>query len=142
MIRRTQRSTRTDTLFPYTTLFRSAAAGLPGIRGRMLEPAIEAGDLDAAHDAAQRLWTAGDRRLDAQLVLMVDAMRRSDWQEDRAYMKGRPLNAGPATRARLIPPRGYAAVQIGARENFPERHRPQVTIKTTPEPPQPRPGRH
>src|SRR3546814_5295472 len=31
----------------------SAAPGLPGIRGRMLEQAIEAGDLDAAHDAAQ-----------------------------------------------------------------------------------------
>src|SRR3546814_18056975 len=29
MIRRPPRSTRTDTLFPYTTLFRSAAAFLP-----------------------------------------------------------------------------------------------------------------
>src|SRR3546814_4505604 len=29
MIRRPPRSTRTDTLFPYTTLFRSAARGLP-----------------------------------------------------------------------------------------------------------------
>src|SRR3546814_12692372 len=104
MIRRTQRSTRTDTLFPYTTLFRSAAAGLPGIRGRMLEQAIEAGDLDAAHDAAQRLWTAGDRRFDAQLVLMVDAMRRSDWQAARAYMKGRPDKAGADTIAQLILP--------------------------------------
>src|SRR3546814_14821206 len=32
MIRRPPRSTRTDTLFPYTTLFRSGGAGLP--RGR------------------------------------------------------------------------------------------------------------
>src|SRR3546814_346689 len=37
MIRRPPRSTRTDTLFPYTTLFRSraparSAAGLPGLR--------------------------------------------------------------------------------------------------------------
>src|SRR3546814_1613626 len=30
MIRRPPRSTRTDTLFPYTTLFRSNAASLPG----------------------------------------------------------------------------------------------------------------
>src|SRR3546814_9951905 len=30
MIRRPPRSTRTDTLFPYTTLFRSLAAGLSG----------------------------------------------------------------------------------------------------------------
>src|SRR3546814_3554536 len=29
MIRRPPRSTRTDTLFPYTTLFRSAGAGFP-----------------------------------------------------------------------------------------------------------------
>src|SRR3546814_13632940 len=33
MIRRPQRSTRTDTLFPYTTLFRSRAG-----RGKRLEP--------------------------------------------------------------------------------------------------------
>src|SRR3546814_4332493 len=31
MIRRPPRSTRTDTLFPYTTLFRSAAGGVAGI---------------------------------------------------------------------------------------------------------------
>ena len=61
----------------------SAAPDLPGIRGRMLEQAIEAGDLDSAHDAAQRLWAAGERRFDAQLVLMVDAMRRSDWKAAR-----------------------------------------------------------
>src|SRR3546814_8853490 len=34
MIRRPPRSTRTDTLFPYTTLFRSAAA--TGFRGRLI----------------------------------------------------------------------------------------------------------
>src|SRR3546814_5329661 len=36
MIRRPPRSTRTDTLFPYTTLFRSAAAA--GIRGGARDP--------------------------------------------------------------------------------------------------------
>src|SRR3546814_3694285 len=34
MIRRPPRSTRTDTLFPYTTLFRSAFRGLTGQLGR------------------------------------------------------------------------------------------------------------
>src|SRR3546814_6357225 len=34
MIRRPPRSTRTDTLFPYTTLFRSRGPGLPVIRAR------------------------------------------------------------------------------------------------------------
>src|SRR3546814_2410264 len=33
MIRRPPRSTRTDTLFPYTTLFRSEDAHRPGVRG-------------------------------------------------------------------------------------------------------------
>src|SRR3546814_17474683 len=35
MIRRPPRSTRTDTLFPYTTLFRSTAAGGPRPRPRL-----------------------------------------------------------------------------------------------------------
>jgi tetratricopeptide (TPR) repeat protein len=112
----------------------SAAPGLPGIRGRMLEQAIEAGDLDAAHDAAQRLWTAGDRRFDAQLVLMVDAMRRSDWKAARAYMKGRTDKAGADTIARLILPTVNAWIDIGAREKFPERHLLAVNSPTRPEP--------
>src|SRR3546814_12763948 len=48
MIRRPPRSTRTDTLFPYTTLFRSIAAQLPDIalfdvnlRGEMSYPLID-----------------------------------------------------------------------------------------------------
>src|SRR3546814_3157607 len=45
MIRRPPRSTRTDTLFPYTTLFRSghaagAARHLPGRRRRLLDPRL------------------------------------------------------------------------------------------------------
>src|SRR3546814_2469665 len=43
MIRRPPRSTRTDTLFPYTTLFRShvdALLHLPGRRVHDLEPAV------------------------------------------------------------------------------------------------------
>src|SRR3546814_8167134 len=38
MIRRLPRSTRTDTLFPYTTLFRSTEPGVPG----MIEPCLDA----------------------------------------------------------------------------------------------------
>src|SRR3546814_19417884 len=36
MLRRPPRSTRTDTLFPYTTLFRSTGGGQPGDSGRLL----------------------------------------------------------------------------------------------------------
>src|SRR3546814_4686141 len=37
MIRLPPRSTRTDTLFPYTTLFRSGQCSLPGIASDLLE---------------------------------------------------------------------------------------------------------
>src|SRR3546814_17288475 len=52
MIRRPPRSTRTDTLFPYTTLFRSLLHGgvPPGRRRHQL------------CDGAQRLYAGGDRR--------------------------------------------------------------------------------
>src|SRR3546814_14203007 len=40
MIRRPPRSTRTDTLFPYTTLFRSAALGLPYAFASHFAPAM------------------------------------------------------------------------------------------------------
>ena len=112
----------------------SAAPGLPGIRGRMLEQAIEAGDFDAARSAAQSLWTAGDRRFDAQLVLMVDAMRRSDWDAARTYMAGRTDKTGADTIARLITPTVNAWIDIGARDKFPEQHLLAVNSPTRPEP--------
>src|SRR3546814_16949237 len=43
MIRRPPRSTRTDTLFPYTTLFRSPVGGDVAAQGRDLVP-VAAGD--------------------------------------------------------------------------------------------------
>src|SRR3546814_12145452 len=67
MIRRPPRSTRTDTLFPYTTLFRSVGvervAFVPGLAkarlgvGAELEPALEDGDLVV--DVAALLLQAG-----------------------------------------------------------------------------------
>src|SRR3546814_20300109 len=41
MIRRPPRSTRTDTLVPYTTLFRSAAAAQAGVRPDRLAAAVQ-----------------------------------------------------------------------------------------------------
>src|SRR3546814_16012127 len=50
MIRRPPRSTRTDTLFPYTTLFRSAGfgAGAHGFRPRLDQPGIAAREAAAS----------------------------------------------------------------------------------------------
>ena len=116
------------------TAVSSVAPDLPGLSGRMLEQAIEAGDLEASRSAALRLWTAGDRRFDAQLVLMVDAMRRSDWKAARDYMAGRADKAGADTIARLIVPTVNAWIDVGARENFPERHLLSVNSRIRPEP--------
>src|SRR3546814_4941898 len=54
MIRRPPRSTRTDTLFPYTTLFRSPAAGA----GPPVEGPSALARPPAPGRAASRLWPA------------------------------------------------------------------------------------
>jgi tetratricopeptide (TPR) repeat protein len=112
----------------------SVAPDLPGLRGRMLEQAIEAGDLEAARAAAFHLWIGGERRFDAQLVLLVDAMRRSDWKAARDYIGGRNEKAGADTIARLIVPTINAWIDVGAREKLPERHLNAVNNRTRPEP--------
>src|SRR3546814_2663794 len=52
MIRRPPRSTRTDTLFPYTTLFRSARKSMAKLRRApepdILKPLIQRADSDSA----------------------------------------------------------------------------------------------
>jgi Flp pilus assembly protein TadD len=116
------------------TAVSSLAPDLPGVRGRILEQAIQAGDLNAARTAALQLWTRGERRFDAQLVLMVDAMRRSDWKAARAYASGRNDKAGADTIARLILPTVNAWIDVGARETLPERHLLSATGRTRPEP--------
>src|SRR3546814_11162207 len=74
MIRRPPRSTRTDTLFPYTTLFRSilingAAGGIGGVatqlarwRGARVIGTASAGNLDLVrdHGAEPRDYAASD----------------------------------------------------------------------------------
>src|SRR3546814_17103492 len=57
MIRRPPRSTRTDTLFPYTTLFRSDIAARAG------DPRVAAGDRARAQRAFERRPRIGDRDL-------------------------------------------------------------------------------
>src|SRR3546814_1334542 len=56
MIRRPPRSTRTDTLFPYTTLFRSAALADAAIRGHQQGARIGVGD---AYAGLQRAGKEG-----------------------------------------------------------------------------------
>src|SRR3546814_2464009 len=72
MLRRPPRSTRTDTLFPYTTLFRSARLDGDGVR-----------------------IGAGLCRADAQSYDLADDADRAD----RAQLRADPRDAKPALRS-------------------------------------------
>src|SRR3546814_10679240 len=87
----------------------------------MHDQAVQAGDLDAARRAEAALWDSGDRRCDAQLVLTVDALRRSDWKAARTYLAGQQDKAGVDVIARLIAPTINAWIDVGARAKRPER---------------------
>src|SRR3546814_8005292 len=84
MIRRPPRSTRTDTLFPYTTLFRSSRFREDGIdgdtdrEGRISRRAGPRRGRPVGRLAASRLWLVRRRRPAARLYAVV---RRSDDSE-------------------------------------------------------------
>lgn len=94
---------------------------LPGLRARILEQAIAAGDLASARSAAMQLWEAGERRFDARLVLLVDALRRSDWKAGQIYVPGHGDQTGGDAISRLIGPTIDGWVATGARQQAPER---------------------
>src|SRR3546814_14278319 len=71
MIRRPPRSTRTDTLFPYTTLFRSTQAPLDRFAGQMMPTRIE------AEDKAVVLPRDGARRSEEHTSELQSLMRIS-----------------------------------------------------------------
>src|SRR3546814_6601499 len=63
MIRRPPRSTRTDTLLPYTTLFRSARATIAAVKAKLaqLEPSLPPGvEIVPTYDRSQRIDRAVD----------------------------------------------------------------------------------
>src|SRR3546814_1991484 len=67
MLRRPPRSTRTATLFPYTTLFRSVPAQAPLVEARDIlaaDPDGARGGVDQAHHAARDGRLAGARFAD------------------------------------------------------------------------------
>src|SRR3546814_1980163 len=96
MIRRPPRSTRTDTLFPYTTLFRSEDAA---IRRRRPQPLGQGPQLPFWR------WRA---RLDAERLssLLPDAARRRQarWHTDRQPQDAEPDDVEPSGRRRRPDP--------------------------------------
>src|SRR3546814_8312378 len=87
MIRRPPRSTRTDTLFPYTTLFRSPRGDLPQDRDRH-QRASRSADRIVSADPVETVWqgkfiatkrqgkweyAARARGIQAAVILAIDA---------------------------------------------------------------------
>src|SRR3546814_2883286 len=95
MIRRPPRSTRTDTLFPYTTLFRSAAAQARRMDERLLSRPAGIGAAYGAPRRRLRRRAAPDRRISCDRR----AARADDATADRRARKHRDA-AGAGARTR------------------------------------------
>src|SRR3546814_726892 len=106
MIRRPPRSTRTDTLFPYTTLFRSSAGGRACALGQPTESTISSLSFSFCffHCASRAVSGAGRR---SSFAIFAS---RSAWRDFRAercdmLMDHSPfrLAIGPSSRSRIAP---------------------------------------
>src|SRR3546814_3177727 len=101
MIRRPPRSTRTDTLFPYTTLFRSRAGGAEGGAG-----ALAAGDLRAVVPGQAAPRTAAVPAQGHEATREIGAGGRAAGTPGRlaaAHERQRPAGAQRAVEARRRP---------------------------------------
>src|SRR3546814_13589050 len=78
MIRRPPRSTRTDTLFPYTTLFRSPSRGRKG-RNSRLQPRRMPGDM-LGHEGRDEIIAVVISGLHPDFRLLPVALARFDQQ--------------------------------------------------------------
>src|SRR3546814_15815780 len=104
MIRRPPRSTRTDTLFPYTTLFRSAVDGSGGREYKAADAGVATGlqqiaaDRDVVGVVAQRV---ADRFLDqnapGEVNDRIDALR-GDQRGHQVPVTGVSRAEGPFVR--------------------------------------------
>ena len=93
-----------------------------GLRGRMLEQALIAGDQRRAIEAAGALWQAGEQRFDARIVLLVDAARRGDWKAARTFAGDDGAKTGPDFTARLVSPVVLGWIDVATRTRAPTRH--------------------
>src|SRR3546814_1490580 len=129
MIRRPPRSTRTDTLFPYTTLFRSPVRGLPFADGAATLTAFTAAAV--ARAIAQcparpnAVHVAGGGRHNSTLMAMIG---------DRCGLPVAPVEQigwnGDATEAEAF---GYLAVRHlgGLPTSFPETDRKSTRLNSS-----------
>src|SRR3546814_5103672 len=92
MIRRPPRSTRTDTLFPYTTLFRSPGPADLQAAQRLLQGLLE-GAADR-HHLAHRLHLRGQARVRGRKLLEREARDLGDDIIDAGLERCRGQSAG------------------------------------------------
>src|SRR3546814_989918 len=71
MIRRPPRSTRTDTLFPYTTLFRSFAAGAANVGSNIAANARYFYEAGGSKDAAQIAKRSEEQTSELQSLMRI-----------------------------------------------------------------------
>src|SRR3546814_11731316 len=100
MIRRPPRSTRTDTLFPYTTLFRSASlnevpAAILGISAGTSTVLAGRSKASAICRSAASARTARAGSIEDQLILTPNAIEIDDWQASLLH---------PCAADRVYPP--------------------------------------
>src|SRR3546814_11160939 len=104
MIRRPPRSTRTDTLFPYTTLFRSARTravyAVDEHRDRAFEARVVADGADAA-DTRRTIGFRTGRRNEPRrgaLVQLANVVRAADLPRFGAHRRNPERPVGPKRR--------------------------------------------
>src|SRR3546814_4408365 len=99
MLRRPPRSTRTDTLFPYTTLFRSSLPFKLLGKGVLMHSTIDTRILHIVQQAAH--YGIGTMSLGEVLTAAL-VLDRSDWLRERGYSIAQALDRiGPEWAARL-----------------------------------------
>src|SRR3546814_12380140 len=127
MIRRPPRSTLTDTLFPYTTLFRSHAAPAPASAAFARAPGAGGSALPAARLSARavplapRAASGGARRRPRAPARRVVAQRPGRGRRPAARLlprrsPGRPPLLALPPRRRLVPARVSEGRRVGKNE--------------------------
>src|SRR3546814_14410474 len=90
MIRRTPRSTRTDTLFPYTTLFRSSAVILAEELNLLIDGAQDYAIYMLDPDGNVTIWNEGAQRLKGWTAAEMIGNPADLFYPDDAVAAGKP----------------------------------------------------
>src|SRR3546814_978015 len=108
MIRRPPRSTRTDTLFPYTTLFRSRSAGEPARESQRAHGRLGPGGDEADHLHRRHRGHKVARRSDEHTSELQSLMRISYavfcLKKNTRHYYARLKSSTPNTRDKSYPP--------------------------------------